>query len=184
MTYRAASLHGDVADIGLALDWLGQDADADADRIAVFGHSRGGTSGLLAAAADARIKAVVAIAAVSDLGEYLRRVSEFAPAVRDGVMQFVGGSPDAVPDQYETTSALNAAKRIRQPVLLIHGAADMRVPLDFSVAMETALRSAGNEQVQLEVIPGMGHYLEMSTLGYQFDRVCDLTAAWLKPLLD
>jgi hypothetical protein len=55
----------------------------------------------------------------------------------------------------------------------------MRMPLPHSVALEEALGKAGNAGARLEVIPGMGHNLELGTTGYQFDRVMDLVADWL-----
>jgi dipeptidyl aminopeptidase/acylaminoacyl peptidase len=179
LTYRAASPLADIDDLQLALDRICADPTVNPDRIAVFGHSRGGTSALLAAAVDSRIRAVTAIAVVTDLAEYVRRVADFAPAVRAGVVQFMGGEPDAVPERYQATSALQVANQIKQPVLLLHGAAGMRVPLDFSTAMEAELRTHGNDHVHVEVLPGVGHYLELGTSGYQFDLVCKLTEAWL-----
>ena len=60
----------------------------------------------------------------------------------------------------------------------------MRVPIEHSVWLERALREAGNERVRLELIPGMGHFLELTTLGYQFERVCKLATNWLEDVLD
>jgi dipeptidyl aminopeptidase/acylaminoacyl peptidase len=138
---------------------------------------------LRAAADDPQVRAVASIAAVVDTADYVRRVAGFAPAARDGVMQFMGGAPEAIPDRYEAVRVLSFAGRIRQPVLLIHGAADMRVPLDHSVRLESALRETGNERVHLETVEGMGHSLELATLGYQFDRVVGLTTMWLAEML-
>jgi dipeptidyl aminopeptidase/acylaminoacyl peptidase len=179
LTYRDASPYGDVDDVGLALERLEHEAGVDGGRIVAFGHSRGGLAVLRAAAFDARIKAVISIASPADLAEYVRALTSFAPGAREGIVQFMGGAPDDVPEHYESVRALRLAGRIRQPVLLIHGSADMRVPPEHSVALQQALAAAGNKQVNLEVVPGMGHFLELGTLGYQFDRVASLAADWL-----
>jgi hypothetical protein len=49
--------------------------------------------------------------------------------------------------------------------------------------MERALRAAGNGRVRVEVVPGMGHFMELATLGRQFDRVVGLATTWLAEVL-
>jgi dipeptidyl aminopeptidase/acylaminoacyl peptidase len=95
----------------------------------------------------------------------------------------MGGEPDAIPERYESVRALSLVHKVRQPVLLVHGTADMRVPSDHSARLEQEMRRSGNGRVRLELVPGMGHYLELATAGYQFDRVCDLIAGWLCEVL-
>ncbi len=96
----------------------------------------------------------------------------------------MGGTPDEVPERYAAVRALDYADRIHQPVLLIHGTLDMVAPWDHSIWMEQALRAAGNARVRLELIPLMGHFLEMTTQGYQFDRVAGVIIDWLAPILN
>ena len=69
------------------------------------------------------------------------------------------------------------------PILLLHGTADMRVPVDQSVRLAAAFKDAGNENVRLELLPGVGHYFELGTAGYQFDKAMELTASWLEEVL-
>jgi dipeptidyl aminopeptidase/acylaminoacyl peptidase len=183
-TYSTSSPRSDSADLTLAVDWLTASSIVDSYRIAVFGHSRGGLAGLMLAASDTRVRAAVSIATPVDLATYVRGVSTFAPSAAAGIVQFIGGMPEEVPGVYEMLNAQNLAARIAQPVLLIHGLADMRVPVEYPQRLEMALRDAGNEGVRLELIPGMGHFLELGTLGYQFDRVTDLATAWLQDSLD
>jgi dipeptidyl aminopeptidase/acylaminoacyl peptidase len=182
-TYRAASPYDDAADAKLAVDELASRGGPAQTRLVLFGHSRGGLAALKLAASDARVSAVVSIAAVIDLAEYVSRVAAFAPNVKDALMQFMDGSPEENRDRYESVRALSFAKGIRQPVLLVHGTADMRVPLDHPSRMKEALANAGNNRVELEVMPGMGHYLELATLGYQFDEVVTRVGAWLGRVL-
>ena len=183
ITYRAPAPYDDANDIALAIDWLDHDERVDSGRLAVLGHSRGGLAALLAAASDARLKAIVSIAAPVDIEEYVRSLAAFAPAARVGIVQFMGGEPDQLRERYASVRALSLAGHVRQPVLLIQGAADMRVPLENSQRLEAALRESGNDRVRLELIPGMGHFLELGTVGYQFDRVTQLVTSWLGEVL-
>jgi dipeptidyl aminopeptidase/acylaminoacyl peptidase len=179
-SYRAASPYDDVRDLGLALDWLERDQSTRGSQFVALGHSRGGLATLGLAAADQRVRAVVLIAAPADMGVWVRAVDSFAPSARYASVQFMGGTPDEIPEQYERVRALSLAAHIQQPVLLIHGTADMRVPPQHSEWMTQALRASGNDRARLELVSGMGHFLELSTLGYQFDSVIALVTQWLK----
>ena len=182
ITYSAASPRSDTADLALGLDWLSQEPSVDTARLAVFGHSRGALSSLALATIDARVRAVVAIATPVDLARYVNGLSGFAPTAAAGVAQFFGGQPHEVPELYAAFEAERLGREVHQPVLLIHGTADMRVPIEYAEALKTGLLQGGNSQIKLELIPGMGHSLELGTSGYQFDRVIDLATSWLKEL--
>jgi len=184
ITYRAANPLDDPLDVALALAWLEREPGADRDRLATFGGSRGGVTALRVAAGDPRVRAVIALAPPADLTRYTRSVAAFAPARYAEQVEWMGGTPDEVPERYAAVRALDYADRIHQPVLLIHGTLDMVAPWDHSIWMEQALRAAGNARVRLELIPLMGHFLEMTTQGYQFDRVAGVIIDWLAPILN
>ncbi|MDM7912173.1 MAG: alpha/beta fold hydrolase [Methanotrichaceae archaeon] len=48
-------------------------------------------------------------------------------------------------------------KYIRKPVLVIHGACDLNVPVDDAFMVERELREKGNENVELIIIPNADH---------------------------
>lgn len=123
-----------------------------------------------------------AIGCRRDIAAWVRALKAYAPLARHEGLQFMGGTPDEIPERYQRVRVLSLANQINQPVLLIRGTADMRIPPHHSVWMEHALRAAGNNRVRLEQIPGMGHFLELSTLGYQFDMVIRLVTEWLAEL--
>jgi dienelactone hydrolase len=60
------------ASLNAVVDWLAADARIDADRIALFGRSGGGITGLHAAASEPRLTAVVAHPATYDWGPRMR----------------------------------------------------------------------------------------------------------------
>ncbi len=183
-TYRAASPYNDPADLSLAVDWLENDPRVDGSKLAVWGHSRGGLAALFAAARDPRLRAVISIAAPADPADYLRRLGQYFPAAHDSIARFLGDDEKGSAVRYESVRALSLAGVLTRPVLLLHGTADMRVPIDQSVQLEQALREAGNRDVRLEMLPGVGHFFELTMTGYQFDRVMELTTAWLSSVLD
>lgn len=183
MTWRASCPLHDPRDVALALDWLGQDPRVDARELAIAGHSRGAMSALRAAAGEPRVRAVIAMGTPWDLAYNVRSFATYAPQREAILVEWLGGRPDDVPELYATVSAVTYADRIRQPVLLIHGTSDMTPPVHQVAWIERALREAGNAQVQVELIPGMGHHFELGVQGYQFDRVARLVSTWLAAVL-
>ncbi len=133
-----------------AVQWLAQQPEVDATRIALVGHSQGGQVALLAGAANAPVAALVAYAPVTDLELW-------------GTMTLVPGIQAYLDDQCSrgaglaSRSPVRAAGRIRAPVLLIHGTRDTRVHLLQSVRMADAMRKLG-KRVELVTIPDAGHH--------------------------
>ena len=182
-TYRAPSPYSDADDLTVAIDWLASSPRIDPQRLAIWGHSRGGIGALLTAERDNRVRAVASICAPSDLPDYIARLGAYFPAARDSIAEFLGGLPQEIPDRYASVHLMGLAGKLTRPALLIHGTADMRVPVDQTTTLATALKEGGNENVRLELMPGVGHFLEVGTSGYQFDNVIDLTISWLNEFL-
>jgi acetyl esterase/lipase len=94
----------------------------EASRLVAIGHSAGGHLAVRAAA-DAPLTGVVSQAGALDLYELWRR------GTSDHVVrQFLGGSPDEVPERYEAATPRPPAV----PLLLVHGALDEDVPVEIS----------------------------------------------------
>jgi dipeptidyl aminopeptidase/acylaminoacyl peptidase len=184
ITWRAGYPIDDPRDIVLALEWLERDAGVDSHRLAIFGHSRGGMSALRTAASEPRLRAVVEAGAPIDLALNVRRFATYAPSRHNLLSQWLGGTPDEVPDRYEPLRAITYADRIHQPVLLIHGTADMTPPQDEGVRMAEALVAAGNSRVRLELVPNMYHNFSQGVQGYLFDQVASLVGDWLAEVLN
>lgn len=159
-------------DLRAALTWLRTRPQIDARRVAVAGHSEGALTAAMTAADDPAVRAVVLLAGPARRGreislEQNRRLLEAAPgltaAQRDSVLA-------AVPAQLDSVAATNAwirfwldydpvptLRRVRQPVLVLHGATDWQVsPADAEVAA-SALRAAGNRDVTVRVLPAINH---------------------------
>jgi dipeptidyl aminopeptidase/acylaminoacyl peptidase len=117
-------------------------------RLYAVGISQGGQVVLLAAAAGAPIDAVAAWAPVTDV-ERWRATTAYA-----GIPEYVDAM--CADGRYAERSPLHVADRIQVPVLLVHGAADTRVPPEQSVALHERLVAAGRSS-RLELLEGVAH---------------------------
>jgi len=133
-------------DIGQVIDALGTPdrspvpaAEMDPDRLFLIGHSRGGGLVLLKAAEDARVRALATWAGIADvdqrwpqpvLDEWQRSGVLHVPNSRTG--QELPLHFQIVEDYQANRERLDIAlnvRRLRQPLLLVHGNQDETVPL-------------------------------------------------------
>ena len=56
------------------------------------------------------------------------------------------------------TSYLAEFRHVRCPALVLHGGDDLNVPVQDALASYRALRHAGNDEVELCIVPGLQHY--------------------------
>ena len=149
-------------DVAAGIDLLAAlDAPLDLDRVVAIGHSAGGQLGLWAAARRdpaVRPAAVAAQAGVLDL-----RAAERDPDGEGAIAIFLGGPAAEVPERYADASPIERLP-IGVPQLLVHGDADVRVPVDTSRRYAEAARVAGDE-VELVVRPGEDHFVHLDPAG-------------------
>jgi dipeptidyl aminopeptidase/acylaminoacyl peptidase len=173
----------DVEDVSTAITFAAGLADVDTARMGVAGHSRGGSASLRAAAVDARVRSTVALSSPIDIARYVRALREYAPTRYELMVTGYGGMPDDDPDYYRAIAPLTYADRIKTPVLLIHGLADMVAPPEHSQWMHEALRKSGNLRARLELLPRLGHFFEEGGGGYRVEKVVELTVDWFDETL-
>ncbi|MCH4267378.1 MAG: prolyl oligopeptidase family serine peptidase [Brevundimonas sp.] len=166
----AAGGAGYVASVDLAVDAaLKAEPDLPKDRIAILGHSFGGTAALAIAARTNRYRSYVAWSAVTDLygiwGEFdpvSRAVPEEGLSLQaqmgwvESGQGETGGPPSGARDRYEAGSPYFLAQDIRSPVLLITGDRDF-VPMSQSERIFTALHRQGRP-ARLVTYWGEGHF--------------------------
>jgi len=123
----------------------------DLKRVCVAGHSAGGQLALCLAAFEKTVTRALSLAGVVDL----KRAWELHLS-NDAVVEFLGGTPDAMPDHYrEASPADRVIPQTRQ--ILIHGTADSAVP--YEIGKTYAERKArGGEKVELITLPETGHF--------------------------
>ena len=166
--FARATFSGDLGDVSLVLDAavsgrLGFPAPTS---LGLVGHSRGGGLGVLAAASDPRIAALVTWAAISDVHRHSpEEVAAWRARGRLDVLnartgQVLPMGTDVLDDiaafGSTTLDIRAAAARLRAPWLIVHGEADPTV----SVNEARALSGWTQGRSELLVVPGAGHTFE------------------------
>lgn len=145
---------GTFEDIRQAYRFLSQTAvkyDIDLGRLVVMGHSAGGQLALCLAAHESSIANVISLAGVVDL----QRAWELHLS-NNAVVEFLGGSPQQVPEHYREADPMRIAiPRAKQR--LIQGMADDVVPPDFS-SKYVDKKTREGENAQLVGIERAGHF--------------------------
>lgn len=155
--FRAQTIAGELADLQQVVAALPTLAPSrlDLDRLALFGHSRGAGTALLAAAAEplrSRLRALVTWAAVATFDrldaaqkEHWRESGSYRVVnARTGQQLPIGlALLDDVESHREAYDLRAAAGRRRAPWLLVHGEQDETVPVAEGEALAAAAREAG-----------------------------------------
>ncbi|MEA2574728.1 MAG: hypothetical protein QOH93_2026 [Chloroflexia bacterium] len=158
---------GTFQDVGAAVDYLrvlAPQYNLDLSRVVVVGHSAGGhlaawvasrhripAGDPLYTADPLPVKAAVPLAGVVDL----RRAWELK--LSNGVVEdFMGGSPDAVPERYASASPIEMLPS-GVPMRLIHGTDDGIVPIEISERYVQAAQQRGDD-VKLVTLEGAEHF--------------------------
>jgi acetyl esterase/lipase len=171
---------GTFQDVAAAVDYLrvlAPQYNLDLDRVVVVGHSAGGH---LAAWVASRhrippgdplykedplpVKAAVPLAGVVDL----RRGWELKLSNRV-IEDFMGGSPDMLPERYATASPIEMLPT-GVPLRLIHGTKDTIVPYEISERYVQAAQRRGDD-ARLITLPGAGHFEAINPDTKQWQQV-------------
>jgi dipeptidyl-peptidase-4 len=137
----------EVEDQLTGIEWLGKQKFVDAKRIGIFGWSYGGFMTLreLSAGSD-KIAAGVAVAPVTDWALYDTHYTE----------QFVGGTPQQIPQAYAESGVFAHLGGLKSPLLLVHGMADDNVLFTNTTRLIDDLVKRG-VQFDLMTYPGAKH---------------------------
>lgn len=146
--------------------------DIDPDRIFLIGHSEGAMIAPMVAAGDPRIAGIVLLAGPAYTG---RRILEYQ--TRHNADQVTGRTQTERDSLYRAGMAtldslsitqpwiryfrdydpLPVARKVRAPVLIVHGRTDRQVTYEQAELLASTLRSAGNNDVAVHVLPGVNH---------------------------
>lgn len=155
------TLSGDLADLETVISHMVREG---ATWVGLVGHSRGGGVAILQAARDARVKALVTLAAVSGFQRY--SAEALARWRREGRIEVVNTRTGQVlPMGLEslgdlernasgTLDVLAAARRVTVPWLIVHGSADESVPAEEGARLASA---SGSARTEVLTVDGAGH---------------------------
>ena len=167
----ARKMHDDLID---AVHWAVKRGIADPDRVAIYGHSFGGYASLVGMTMTPDVFAAgINVVGVSDLAAAFKT----APAYwKNGLArwhEYVGRltDPHDVAEMAER-SPINHAQNIRNPILVVHGANDVRVVQAHSDTIVAAARANGAE-VDYIVFADEGHAIRKSQNKLRFARAME-----------
>lgn len=127
----------DVKDV-FALAWLAENMpEADAERMVMFGHSRGGMMTYLCIRDGLPLRAAAVTSAPTDLSR--RPLPHALEQLYGGLF----GEPEENPAAYRERSALCWPERLRVPLLIQHGGEDRRVYHEESAELAERLQELG-----------------------------------------
>ena len=210
-TLGTATTEDFAGDVAAQVAWLRTRADVDARRIAIVGHSEGGVIGPMVAARDAQLAAVVVLAGSAKTGREVlrdqfvgrverdtslageRRAAALAMA-RQSMEAFIAAAPWT--RWFADYDPRVTARRVRQPVLILHPVLDQQVSAGQADTLAVALREGGNRDVTVRKFAELNHLFLRSPSGTGDPQeygslkdaaipadVLDAMAIWLRPRL-
>lgn len=174
-------------DIRAAVAYLRGRAEIDPRRIALAGHSEGGSIAPMVAASDSAIAAVVIMAGGVSTGREI--VSFQQRYVVDSMARYKGQQREAALAQFvRNTDSVAAALpwmkfflaydgtatagRVRSPVLIVHGENDYQVPVAEAEKAAAAVRAGGNRDVTVRVFPATNHlFVDDAGVGFSYEKL-------------
>jgi dipeptidyl aminopeptidase/acylaminoacyl peptidase len=162
-----ASLPRFAEDIEAALAWLAQQAEVDAARLGIVGHSVGAGAALLVAAHQPTLRGVVSIAAFAHPAAMMRRwLAAKRIPYRPFGTYILGYVQRVIGYRFDDIAPCRTIARVACPVLLVHGLADETVPVSEARAIYAA---RAGEAVELLLVPGS--HDDYGDIGRQIEAV-------------
>ncbi len=207
---ESATLADYADDLRAAVRFMADRKDVDDKRVAVVGHSEGGSVAMMAAAKDKRIAAVVLAAAMGVTGAELnmdqvkhqleksgrsetekQSTIELQTRIQQAVLTGKGweGIPAPLRAQADTAwfqslLAFDPAKvmpDVKQPILVVQGALDVQVPPANADRLVELARARKNAPPVEEIkIPGVNHLLAAASTG-EVDEYASLKDKHVSP---
>jgi dipeptidyl aminopeptidase/acylaminoacyl peptidase len=131
------------------VEYLGKQPFVDANRIGLYGYSRGAVVASMAATRMPKLAALVLGAGIYDLKEMYSRLAE-------GIQQNIKAEAGTTDEAFRARSAIFHVDRIKAPTLILHGENDDRATADSARRFGAALEKTGTS-VRVVIFPGVGH---------------------------
>ncbi len=189
-------------DLGIVFDWLQNGLHTytdlvDTNRMGLIGHSMGGGISIIKTAEDTRIKALCTWAAIAACktpwGNWpLEKITAWQES---GVQYYTNGrTKQEMPLYYqlyedyqqhsERLNILDAAARIKVPVLICHGTEDTSVPFSSAYAIHQAQPASELFVLPSDHVFGRRHPWPAATLPEAMEEVLDKAIVFFRDKLD
>jgi dienelactone hydrolase len=168
----AKGTSADVAeDVRTLITWLRGHPDLDGTRIALAGHSEGGTVAPMVAANDNTLKGIALLAGTAYTGREIMlyqnkqaiSAAKLTQKQKDSVFASVPAQLDSLGrvnpwvQFFMTHDPISTAKLVRVPVLVLQGMTDRQVSPEQAPMLVKAVKSNGNTDVVLRTFPNVNH---------------------------
>jgi pimeloyl-ACP methyl ester carboxylesterase len=173
--HASSTTYDEADDVESEVKWLRAKPEIKSRRIALVGYSEGSLIAAMIAAKDPTIYAIVSLAGSGVPGPQLAREqveqivlrdSTIAEADREKQIERQLAEPMTVRETvFLTIDPLQYASLVRCPALIVQGGSDITVPLRSAERLASFMRSNGNQDVTVRVIPGVSHSLLPDPLG-------------------
>ncbi len=175
---------GEVDDVIRGIDYLQGQGWIAGGKVGLFGQGEGATVDMLVAERDPRIQAVVEEGGLTDVSAIFRPGLDTANTtvtyMQSLAKSATGGTPEGVPAEYARRSPAAFYQSLSAPMLMIHGDADIIVPMDQVEGMYGALRAAGR-RVELKTYAGQPNGLsDPATRGDALNAMANWFDTYLK----
>ncbi len=159
-------------DIRAGVAYLRSRLDIDPNRIVVLGHSEGGLIAPMMAATDSSLAGIVILAGPSKVGrdvieyqnrEAASRAKGLTESQRDSIVTAAMRAVDSAGAQqpwlrfFLHYDPLPTARRVSVPTLIVQGETDRQVTADQRLDLARAVRSGGNQDVTVYLVPETNH---------------------------
>jgi dipeptidyl aminopeptidase/acylaminoacyl peptidase len=145
-----------------ALDYLLQVPGADSSKVAVYGVSGGAATASMEATTDPRIKALILVAGIYDVGESY-------PTGDPGLDVFIEREAGLTPEAFAQRAALRYADKIEAATLVLHGSEDHRGGVVDQARLLAERLQANGRVVHLRVYDQTPHSIPISAQWEEID---------------
>lgn len=177
-------------DVRAALAYLRAHSRVDGARLGLVGHSEGGIIAPMVAATDSALRAVVVMAGTARPGRLVLphqqryavdSIARLTGAARDSALAASARATDSLAARlpwmrfFLDYDPAVAARRVRAPVLILHGDEDQQVPVSEARLLAGVLRAGGNRDVTVRTFAATNHlFVPHGDGGFDYARLPSL----------
>ena len=173
--HAPSTTYDEADDVQTEVAWLRAQPGIDPKRIALVGYSEGSLIDLMVASKDPSIAAIVSLDGTGVPGAQLAREQTEQAVLHDPSIPAADREKEVEKELAEpltprervflTIDPLMYAGLVHCPALILHGGSDITVPVRSAEKIANAIRSNGNPDVTVRIIPGVSHSLLPDPVG-------------------